>query len=467
MLRRRRVSPAHRPEHEARLWPRTGQGPRVHRRARAGWTLHVCGGRFPARNRRIAAALSAAAPGPSGAGIGHRRTFSRLDAVADVRPRAAGRPVDRVVCACLGRTRLRARREVRDARQARPAHPFARGRRAWRQHRCGLQERAVRVEPGHRPRRVGRVRPHAGHGDAWCRPSGLVAPLVCRAGRRRSARPVRARGRHARRHRRTVHRAHRTRADGAVVEPGTLGIARVLQDTGRSGNGGGDAARAQDPLRCPHARRACRLECRYALRLRMGSRALSRSVRGAGAHQGAPAAHLRLGIPLRLDSFTAVRRARRAALPALDARWRTVRVRLGHFAPVESVRQRADAAAGERHRRLHAPRGVRVVARRAREAVCTGRRRHQERFRRARARRRGRVQRRSGAPPAQCVSTALQPLRLRGDRSLPAAGQRAADRLGARRLDRQPALSAFNGAATRRATGRGSRRRFAGDCRGG
>ena len=45
-----------------------------------------------------------------------------------------------------------------------------------------------------------------------------------------------------------------------------------------------------------------------------------------------------------------------AQLPAHDAGRRALRVRLGHVAGDEPVRQGADAAAGERHRRFHAPR---------------------------------------------------------------------------------------------------------------
>ena len=70
------------------------------------------------------------------------------------------------------------------------------------------------------------------------------------------------------------------------------------------------------------------------------------------------------------------------------------------------------------------------------------RRRDQERLRRARARRRRRVQRRSRPAPAQRLSAALQPVRVRGDRNFQrATAERAADGLGTRRLDGQPALS--------------------------
>ena len=94
---------------------------------------------------------------------------------------------------------------------------------------------------------------------------------------------------------------------------------------------------------------------------------------------------------------------------------------LGHFARDLAFRRRAHAAARIRHRRLHQPRRVRLVARCPRSAVQGRRRCDQERLRRARARRCGRVQRRSRRAPAQRLSAALQPLRLRGDREVRAA----------------------------------------------
>ncbi len=65
----------------------------------------------------------------------------------------------------------------------------------------------------------------------------------------------------------------------------------------------------------------------------------------------------------------------------------------------------------------------------------------QERLRRARARRRRRVQRRLGPAPAQRVSAALQPLRLRGDAQVPAERGRPAARVEPRGLGGQPAVS--------------------------
>ena len=268
-----------------------------------------------------------------------------MDAAADVRTRAPGRPVDRVVRARVGRSRLRPGREVRAARQAGPADPLAGRRRARRQHRRGVQERPLRMEPGHGPRRMGRVRAHARDGDARGRPSRLVASLVCGAGRRRGARPLRVRRRHAGRDSRALHRAHRPRAAGAAVGARALGVARVLRDTRGGVRGGRDAARAEDPVRRADARRPRRVEGGDAIRFRMGRGTLPRSLRSAGADQGAPAARLRLGISVRLDPLAAVRGARRSALPAQAPGRRPLRLRLGHVARDEPLRQRADAAA--------------------------------------------------------------------------------------------------------------------------
>ena len=129
---RLRVGPNTKPDYGLVL----GRTQGVHRRARAGRTLHVHGGRRRcSRSPDAPLRFRLLHRGAAGARLDHRRAFPRLDAAADVRPRAPGRPVDRLVRARVGRTRVRPRREIRPARQARAAHPFARRRRAWRQHR--------------------------------------------------------------------------------------------------------------------------------------------------------------------------------------------------------------------------------------------------------------------------------------------------------------------------------------------
>ncbi len=111
----------------------------------------------------------------------------------------------------------------------------------------------------------------------------------------------------------SLHRHHRPRTRRAALGAWPVGIARVLQDARGSGVRGRDAARAQDSVRRPYARRARRVGRQHALRFRVGSRALPRSLRGARQDQGAPPARLRLGISVRVDSLAAVRGARRRA----------------------------------------------------------------------------------------------------------------------------------------------------------
>ena len=179
-----------------------------------------------------------------------------------------------------------------------------------------LQEHAVRVESRHRQGRVGRVRQHAGERHARRRAPGLVAPLVRAAGRRRGARPLPLRGRHARGHPRSLHAAHGPPGVGPAVEPGTVGFARLLQDARGSRGRGRETPRAQDSLRRADARRPRRLAGRDALRFRMGSRPFSGSARRARCDQGAQPQDLRLGIPLCVRALAVVRRPRVARLSA-------------------------------------------------------------------------------------------------------------------------------------------------------
>ena len=253
-------------------------------------------GRIDAGNLVRAAALSPAASRRAGRGIDHGRAFPGLHEASRVRPRAPGRALDRGALARLGRARVWPRREIRPAQQARTAHPLACRRCARRQHRPRLQECAVRVEPRHRQGRVGSVRPHDGVGHAWRRASRLVAPLVRDRPRGRGARSLRLRRGHARRHSRPVHAAHGPRRHGPAVEPRALGLARVLQDAGGSGGRRGEAARAQDSLRCADARRPRGVEGRNARRFRMGSRPLSESSRRARRDPGAQPADMRVGV---------------------------------------------------------------------------------------------------------------------------------------------------------------------------
>ena len=150
--------------------------------------------------------------------------------------------------------------------------------------------------------------------------------------RRRGARPLPVRRGYARGHPRPVHAAHRPSGAGADVGPGPVGVARLLRDPGGSRRGGGEAARAPDPLRRADARRASGVERRDALRFRMGSRALSGSAGRARGDQGARPQDLRVGVPVRVGALAAVRGPRVARLSADQCRRRSLRVRLGHRA---------------------------------------------------------------------------------------------------------------------------------------
>ena len=178
LLRAGRVPAARGTEHEARLRPRRREDQGVRRRAGRGRRLEIHRGRHHPRTHGRAVAFPAAPSRRPGRRLDHGRAFSRLDAAAVVRPRAPGRAVDRGPGARVGRTGVRTRREIRAAQQARAADPLAGRRRARRQHRPRVQERAVRLEPRHRQGRVGRVRPHAGDRHARRRASGLVAPIL-------------------------------------------------------------------------------------------------------------------------------------------------------------------------------------------------------------------------------------------------------------------------------------------------
>ena len=199
------------------------------------------------------------------------------------------------------------------------------------------------------------------------RAPGLVASLLRARRRRRGARPLPVRRRHAGRHPRRVHasspaapRRCRGGASGCGCRARTTRRRRKPSPSRRT------LRAAAHSLRRADARRPRRVEGRDALRLRVGPRPLRGPARVARRDQGAPPEGLRLGVPVRVGPRPAVRRARVARLPADDRGGRSVRVRLGHGAGHEPVRQRADAAARKRHRRLHATRSVRVVARRAR-----------------------------------------------------------------------------------------------------
>ena len=221
-----------------------------------------------------------------------------------------------------------------------------------------VQERAVRVEPGHGQRRAGACSSHTpamvthgvGHPD-WSHRS------LRGAGRRRGARPLPVRGGHAARDRRSLHAAHRARAPVPRWSLG-LWVSRAYYKTPE------EAATIAAKLRerkipCDvltlDGRAAWNVETRFDFQ--WDPERVSRSARRARDDQGARSARSASGnIPyVSIHSPLFEELAARGYL-LTDARRRSVRVRLGHVARDEPVRRRADAAAGERHRRLHATR---------------------------------------------------------------------------------------------------------------
>ena len=286
----------------------------MHGRAGGRRHMDVHRRRHDTRNRGHAVTVSTSPSWRPGRGIHHRRTLPRLDPPAGVRPRASGRSLDRGAGARVGRARVRTRRKIRPARQARAIDSFASRRCPRRQHRPRLQEFSVRLESGQRQGSLGSLRPHAGVGVARRRPPRLVASFVRDRRRGRGARPVPVRRGDSGRHPRFVHAAHRPSRVGPAVEPRSLGFAGVLQDAGGSGGRGGEASPPPDSLRRADPRRPRRVERGHALRLRMGPRPLCESTRGTRGDQGTPSAGLRVGISVRVRALAAVRGPRVARL---------------------------------------------------------------------------------------------------------------------------------------------------------
>ena len=180
--------------------------------------------------------------------------------------------MDRLVRARVRRARLRTRREVRATQQARPAHPFAGRRRARRQHRAVVQERAVRVEPGTGKGAWGvfvntpaMVTHGVGH-------PGLVASLVRAAGRRRGARPLPVRGGHAGGNPRPLHADSPDARRRCLCGASASGCRARFTRRRRKRSTSPPSFAAQDSLRRADARRARRVGHRNALRFHVGSR---------------------------------------------------------------------------------------------------------------------------------------------------------------------------------------------------
>ena len=183
--------------------------------------------------------------------VDHRRALPRLHAHAGDRPRAIGPAMDRLVRARLRRPGVRARREIRTAQQARPVDRIASRGRARRQHRALVQERSVLLGSGRGKIGVGNIHRHAGPRDARRGAPRLVAPVLLRGRRRRSARPVPPVRPRPRRSARTLHASHGTRSRRAPVGPRPVGVESLLSDA-RGGHRRRRAsfARAAFPATC-------------------------------------------------------------------------------------------------------------------------------------------------------------------------------------------------------------------------
>ena len=250
VLRTRRVPASRGTEHAAGLRAARCANEGVHDRARRS----AARGDSP-RGKRRSSSLAA----PLSFRLLHRGV-AVLSSITDehiggtvapsgVRAAAQRRPVDSLACARVRRARVRPRREVRPAEQARTADPLAGRRCAGRQHRALVQEHAVRLESGHRQGRVGRLRQYAVARHPRRRAPRLVASLVRDPGRRRRARSLRVRRGRPVRNPRSLHAAHRPPRIGAALESRTVGVARALQNARGSGGDRGQASRAQDPVR--------------------------------------------------------------------------------------------------------------------------------------------------------------------------------------------------------------------------
>ena len=326
-----------------------------------------------ARDHRGAAAPAAAAPGRAGARI--RAPISASTARRGCRPSAG------CAAATSGPRRSRSRPASRSTAWASSSGrstsagssstPGSRTRRASTPG-SAVQVRAVRLEPGRRPgregRRLGPVRAHAGPGRARRRLSRLVASLVRAGGRRRSARPLPLRRRHARRHPRSLHAAHRPRARRCRRGASGRGW-RATTTTRRT-------TRSRSPRRLRERRIPCdvlMLDDRVAWSgaTRFDQRwDRERFPRAAAALAAIQAQGLRVCVsqsPARRRRRAVVRRAVRAGLPAVAARaaCRTPAPR-DAGSDAERWSEALGDAAGVRLRRLHQPGRVRVVARRAR-----------------------------------------------------------------------------------------------------
>ena len=374
--------------------------------------------RRDARARRHAAAHAPSVEGRADLHVGHRRALPRLDAPADVRTLAARRVVDRGVRARIRRPRVRARREVRPARQARAARALAGRGCARRQHRAlatrtrrSRGARATAAAPGalfvHTP---GMVTHGVGHPD-WSHRSYAVSSTTKRS-ISSCSRPTRPR-------RRSMRYTELT-GRAPPVPRWSLGlwVSRAYYKTPEQAI---DVAQKLRERRIPcdvlalDGRAAWNTETRFnfewdADRFPDPKAALAqiraRNLRVCVWEYPYVSVHSRLFRELAQRGYLLKTANGDPYVFAWD--------RSPTTSPFGSV---LTPLPRQRHRRLHQSRRVRVVARRASSAVRRRRRRDQERLRRARAGRRRRASAATGAGGSTTCIRCSTTVRLRGDRA--------------------------------------------------
>ena len=456
---RLRLGPNTRPDYGLLV----GRAQRVHDVAAGAAAVDVRQRRRDARARRRAAALPPAVEGRAGAHVDHRRALPRLDAPArrSAARRAAGcgprRSRSRRASPCTASARSSARstsaassstRRSRTRSASTPGSSYKNTPFAWSPG-TGSGAWGVFV---HTP---GMVTHGVGHPD-WSHRSYAVVvddEALDLVPVRRATRPPASST--PTRSSPAARRRCRAGASGCGCRARTTRRRSEAIDVAR------EAARAAHSLRRADARRPRRVE----------------HARRASTSNGTPTAFpIRRPRSPRSARTTcavcvweypyvsvhsrAVPRARAARLPA-DARangdpyvfgWDTTPAH-------EPVRRRADAAARKRHRRLHAiPTRTRGGAMRTSALFADGVDVIKSDFGEHVPDDAVALQRRLGPAPAQRLSAALQPVRLRGDaRSSSAQDDGAADRVEPRRLDGQPALSDRLGRRSAKRLGRARR----------
>ena len=332
VLRTRRVPAARGPEHAARLRPRAARAS-LHGRARAGRTLDVHRRRHDARARRAPLRFrccTAAHPVLASITDEHFRGWTRLPAFGRVRhggqwiaafALASGEPVYGLgeKFGPLDKRGQLIHSQVDDALGVNTGSSYKNAPFAW--------------SPGTGRGAWGVFVNTPGDGDARRRAPGLVAPHVRAARRRRGARPVPVRRRHAGRDPRALHAAHRPCAGRCRAGASGLWVSRAYYKTPEEA---ADVAAKLRERRIPcdvltlDGRAAWKVETRFDFewdpeRFPDPRAALARSRRTTCASASGSIRTCR--------SIAAVRRARRARLPAERRRRRAATCSAGTRTP--------------------------------------------------------------------------------------------------------------------------------------